>query len=189
MIAQLTGQITHLGDRFVVLDVGGVGYKVFTTNDNIASLKKDTQAKFWTHLVVKEDALDLYGFLTQDELAFFELLITVSGIGPKSALATLSLAGLDTLRQSIASGDSSYLTKVSGIGRKSAEKIVMELKDKVSKLGDFLPQKLDVHTDVLSALEALGYSARDAREAIKKIPANLTDTGEKIKSALKYLGK
>jgi len=191
MIGQLTGSFAHAGDRFIILSVGGVGYKVFTTPENIASLRdKSNESTVWTHLVVREDALDLYGFSTEAELEFFELLLTVSGIGPKSALAILALAGMETLRQSIVSNNTEYLTKIGGIGKKSAEKIVLELKDRVSKLSASLPAKdLDVHDDVLSALEALGYSIKEAREAVKKIPAEMKDTGEKIKQALKQLSR
>jgi Holliday junction DNA helicase RuvA len=191
MIGQLTGQFSHAGERFVIFSVGGVGYKVFTTPENIATLRANSEETcIWTHLVVREDALDLYGFTTEAELEFFELLLTVSGIGPKSALAILSLAGMDTLRQSIVTNNTEYLTKIGGIGKKSAEKIVLELKDRVSKLSTPLPIKdLDTHDEVLSALESLGYSLKEAREAVKKIPADMKDTGEKIKQALKQLSK
>jgi holliday junction DNA helicase RuvA len=189
MIGQLTGNIAHTDDRFVILNVGGVGYKIFTTAESMIVLAKNSEeVTLWTHLIVKEDALDLYGFVSQQELNFFELLITVSGIGPKSALGVLSLAGVETLCKAISSNNTEYLTKVAGVGRKSAEKIVLELKDKLGKLGDFLPtENLDKEADVLNALEALGYSIREAREAIKKIPAGTEDTGEKIKQALKQL--
>lgn len=191
MIGQLTGSVVLTGDRFLIISAGGVGYKVFTTSENIASLSDIGEvASVWTHLVVREDALDLYGFQSEQELEFFELLITVSGIGPKSALAILSLAGMDTLRKAILSGQSDYLTKIGGIGKKSAQKIVLELKDKVSKLGESLPSSnLETHDDALAALEALGYTSKDAREAVKKLPADITDTGEKIKMALKQLGR
>jgi len=191
MIGQLTGNTIHNGDHFIILNVNGVGYKVFTSTESMNFLTKNPlDATLWTHLVVKENALDLYGFISQQELNFFELLITVSGVGPKSALSVLSLAGIETLHKAIVSNNSEYLTKVAGIGRKSAEKIVLELKDKLSKLGDILPNKnLDEETDVLNALQALGYSLREAREAIKKIPLDITDTGEKIKQSLKQLSK
>lgn len=191
MIAQLTGDIVYTEDRFIILNVGGVGYKVFTTAESMLFLTKNSsEITLWTHLVVKEDALDLYGFVNQKELNFFELLLTVSGIGPKSALGVLSLAGTETLHKAISSNNTEYLTKVAGVGRKSAEKIVLELKDKLGKLGEFLPnENLDAEADVLNALQALGYSIREAREAIKKIPPTTTDTREKIKQALKQLGK
>ncbi len=190
MIGQINGTISHRGDRFVIINTGGVGYKTNVTTETLLQLAQtETEITLWTHLVVREDALDLYGFLDKAELEFFQLLITVSGIGPKSALAILSLAGPETLRKAIVAGNTEYLTKVSGIGRKNAEKIVLELKDKLGKLGEFMPtEELDREADVLSALQALGYSARDAREAIKKIPDSVSDMGEKIKMALKNLG-
>ena len=191
MIGQIIGSLAHKGDRFVIINAGGVGYKIFVTADTLRELaQSDFEVSLWTHLAVKEDALDLYGFLEQPELDFFEMLITVSGIGPRSALAILSLAGPETLRKAIVSNNTDYLTKVSGIGRKSAEKIVLELKDKLGKMGEFLPSaEMDQEADVLNALQALGYSLREAREAAKKIPADTTDTSEKIKLALKNLGK
>lgn len=190
MIGQISGSLIFKGERFVIVSAGGVGYKVFTTPDNIR-LAGGNSGDFtlWTHLVVKEDALDLYGFATQDELALFEILLTVSGIGPKSALQVLSLAGSETLRKAVTSANSEYLTKISGIGKKIAEKIVLELKDKILALGPATGvADSDYETDTLSALQALGYSLKEAREAVKKIPADITDTGEKIKVALKQLG-
>ena len=121
MIGQIIGNLTHKGDRFVIVNTGGVGYKINVTADTLNQLtKSDFEVSLWTHLAVKEDALDLYGFLEQQELEFFQMLITVSGIGPRSALAILSLTGPETLRKAIVSGHTEYLTKVSGIGRKSA---------------------------------------------------------------------
>lgn len=191
MIGQLTGQIIHTGERFVLVNVGGIGYKVYTTPENIAYLAgQDNSICLWTHLVVKEDALDLYGFSSQQELDFFELLITVSGIGPKSALSILSIAGSETLRQAITFGQVEYLTKIGGIGKKSAEKIVLELKDKLGSLNATEQGvELTLHSDVLAALETMGYSSKEAVAAIKKIPQGVSDTGEKIKLALKQLGK
>jgi Holliday junction DNA helicase RuvA len=134
---------------------------------------------------VREDALDLYGFLNREELEFFEMLINVSGIGPRSALAILGIASIETLRKAIGTGDTSYLTKISGIGRKTAEKIVIELRDKMGKeLGG---GSLQVELDALEALKSLGYSQNEARETLKKVSPN-TNTNTKIKEALKILG-
>ena len=124
MIGHLEGKVLFKGERHVVLDVGGVGYKIFVAMGTRKNLELEKNAKFWTHLHVKENALELYGFLHQAELEFFESLISISGIGPKSALGVLALAPLDTIKRAIASGDTSYLTKISGIGRKTAEKII-----------------------------------------------------------------
>jgi Holliday junction DNA helicase RuvA len=135
---------------------------------------------------VREDAFDLYGFLEPTELEFFEMLISVSGIGPKGALAILGIASIETLRKAIGTGDTSYLTKISGIGRKTAEKIVIELRDKMGeeKGGTSLQGELDA----LEALKSLGYSQNEARDALKKVSPD-TDTNTKIREALKILGK
>lgn len=188
MIGQITGLITFKGDKYLIVDVGGVGYKVNVTNDTLASCPLNEERLFWTHLVVREDVLDLYGFVSKSEQDFFELLITVSGIGPKSALGILSLASPEILRKSIVSGNTDYLTKVSGIGKKNAEKIVLELKDKLGNLGDFLSQDtFDIDNDVLAALQALGYSAREAAEAIKNIPDDTSELNDKIRAALRNM--
>ncbi|MEK9168091.1 MAG: Holliday junction branch migration protein RuvA [Patescibacteria group bacterium] len=190
MLGQLTGTVAFVGANFFILTVSGVGYKVFATIDTLRALgkTKDDGAKVWTHLAVRENALDLYGFIERSELEFFEMLITISGIGPKSALGILSVAPVDTLRRAISSGDTSYLTKVSGIGRKNAEKIVVELRDKLGAIDANAGGTLREEVDALSALEALGYSAREAREALKAVGNNAISTQEKLKAALKSLG-
>jgi Holliday junction DNA helicase RuvA len=197
MIATIRGTITELGNRYAVVDINGVGYKVFVTNDAVHVLKIGTEISFWTHMAVREDAQDLYGFTSKKERDFFQLLITVSGIGPKSALNILSLVSSDTLSGAIRTGSVAHLVKVSGLGKKTAEKIVLELKDKI---GGFTGNEngemsagMSSDMDAIEALKALGYEADEAREALKKIPAALngkeTDTGAKVKAALKELGR
>ena len=189
MIAQLSGEISSRGVGFIVLKTGGVGYKVYVSADTFAELKGKKDAELWTHLAVRENALDLYGFRTEEELSFFEMLVSISGIGPKSGLAILSLADVATLRSAVAHGDSSYLTKVSGIGKKNAEKIILELKDKLGGAYDAGGGTLlQDATDTLEALTALGYQAKEAREALRKVPKDVTDTSEQLKAALKILG-
>ena len=190
MIGHLEGKVLFKGERHVVLDVGGVGYKIFVAASSYRNLSMGENAALWTHLHVKEDALELYGFSHQAELEFFEMLISISGIGPKSALGVLALAQLDTIKRAIASGDTSYLTKISGIGRKTAEKIVLELKDKMGfgKVS-FGGEEFKEDTDILDALEALGYSQREAREMIRKIPSNIRGRENRLKEALKIIGK
>jgi len=185
MIGYLKGIIVHQDLRSVVLDVSGVGYKIFT-NTAVLDKNLDKPISFWTHLAVRENALDLYGFSTIEELNFFELLISVSGIGPKSALGILSIATLQNLRHAISTGDTSHLTKVSGIGKKNAEKIVIELKDKIENFVIESGHSLSGDIDALEALKSLGYGERDAREALKKV-ADVKDIGEKVKKALKLL--
>jgi Holliday junction DNA helicase RuvA len=188
MIGYLEGKVVDASDRRLTILVGGVGYLVNVTPDTskiLRGVKKEIHLH--THLAVREDALDLYGFPTKDELEAFEMLIGVSGIGPRSALAILSIAPVETLRLAISSEDVSYLTKVSGIGKKTAEKIVLELKDKVSPVGSIASLKGEA--EAIEALRALGYSASEAREALKKFSGEEVTTSERVRRALSHLGK
>ena len=194
MIGSIKGKIILKTDKFLIVETGGVGYKISVSPDTLSKLaalrlrsgQKETSelVSFWIHTHVREDILDLYGFLDREELEFFEMLINVSGIGPKGALSILGIASIETLRKAISTGDTAYLTKVSGIGRKTAEKIVIELRDKMgeAKTGTSLQGELDA----LEALRSLGYSQSEAREALKKVLPN-TDTNTKIREALKML--
>lgn len=191
MISHLSGTVLFSGERHIILDVSGVGYRISVTPDTLqkAITQKDA-VQLWVHLAVREDSLNLYGFLEREELAFFELLIGISGVGPKSALGILSVAPVGTLRSAIVSGDTSYLTKVSGIGKKNAEKIVLELKDKLggaTEGASSAGRKEEV--DALEALAAIGYSQREAREALKDIPDSVKGTSQRVKAALKKLGE
>jgi len=193
MIASLRGQITELGNRYAVIEVNNVGYKVFLTDDSIHSLKLESEIFLFIYNVIREDADDLYGFVSRKDRDFFELLISISGIGPKSALNIMSLVNSDTLVSAIRSGSTSHLVKVSGIGRKTAEKIVLELKDKlapyaVSHDSEFSAD-ISSDMDAIEALKALGYSADESREALKKIDKSISATGAKVKAALKELSK
>lgn len=189
MIGQLTGIIAFRSERFVILDVNGVGYKVHATEPTLGLATLGTAAIFWTHLAVREDALDLYGFLEKAELEFFTLLIGISGVGPKSALAILSLATPQILTQAIAAGNTDYLTRVSGIGKKIAEKIVLELRDKLGAIDTAVDSHFRQAGDAMDALKSLGYSDREAREALSQVSKDNTDTGTIIKEALRLLAK
>jgi Holliday junction DNA helicase RuvA len=186
MIGHLKGNILAQDLKSIILDVAGVGYKVFTNTSTLPTGKTQT-LELWTYLAVRETALDLYGFATQEELHFFELLMTVSGIGPKSAMGILSIATIPNLRHAITSGDVSHLTKVSGIGKKNAEKIVLELKDKLDGLSTDMSHSVSGDVDALEALKSLGYGEREAREALKKAEGDTTE--KKVRSALKNLNK
>ncbi|MBI2618279.1 Holliday junction branch migration protein RuvA [Candidatus Kaiserbacteria bacterium] len=189
MIAQLKGSVSAHGVDYAILDVSGVGYLVHTTREAAILLSKQKkEVVLWTHLAVREISLDLYGFLTEREMSFFEMLISVSGIGPKSALAIMNLEAVETLSSAIIQGDTTYLTKVSGIGRKSAEKIVIELRDKMTTLGDGETGIHSGDTEAIEALLSLGYSKKEAREALRSVPKDIKDTGKRLTHALKTLG-
>ena len=184
MIGHLKGIIIHQDLKYIVLDVSGVGYKISTLG--VAKVVSK-EVEFWTYLAVRENALDLYGFQKKEELDFFELLLTVSGIGPKSAMTILSIATLSNLCKAIKAGDATHLIKVSGVGKKNAEKIVLELKDKLETLGGDLGQSMSGDVDALEALKSIGYGEREAREALKKSDGDTTE--KKVRSALKVLSK
>ena len=186
MIGSIRGKIILKTEKFLIVETGGVGYKINISPDTLAKIQKiNGEVFFFINTHVREDTLDLYGFLDREELEFFEMLINVSGIGPKGALAILGIASIETLKKAIGTGDISYLTKISGIGKKTAEKIVIELRDKMGeeKEGSSLQGELDA----LEALKSLGYSQNEAREALKKVTRE-TNTNIKIREALKILG-
>lgn len=187
MIGTISGQIKHKDGNSFIVDVSGVGYKVFVTIDTILDKEEGQNVDLWTYLAVRETALDLFGFLDKETLKVFELLITISGIGPKTALGILNVASPAMLRQAVASDDTSYLTKVSGIGKKTAEKIVLELRDKLITTSEDVSSHVSAEGDVLAALVSLGYNERDVRNALKEIPKDIEDTSERVKYALKKL--
>jgi len=187
MISSLEGVIKRKDLNAIVVDVGGVGYRVAVTTETALEAKVGSPISIWTHLVVKETALELFGFLDKETLEIFELLITISGIGPKSALGILNIVSPATLRQAVASEDTTYLTRVSGIGKKNAEKIVLELKNKLKVTKDDQSVDMQSEGDALEALVSLGYSERDARDALKKVPKDIEGASERVKAALKLL--
>lgn len=189
MITHLTGTVIDKEERSIVLDVHGVGYKVFVTGNTMETIKDGKEISLWTHLAVREDSQTLYGFPTKDELYFYELLISsVSGVGPKTALGILNVSSADNIRRAVSSGDTSHLTKVSGIGKKMADKIVLELKGKF-EAQDSAGISLRDEVDALEALKALGFKHNEARDALKEVDPTITDTGARVKKALKLLGK
>ncbi|HBM46181.1 MAG: Holliday junction ATP-dependent DNA helicase RuvA [Parcubacteria group bacterium GW2011_GWF2_38_76] len=191
MISQIEGKLSHIGDKFVIINVSGIGFKVAVTKDLLFQFEKEETktVSLFTYLSVKEDALDLYGFEDRNDLDFFEKIISVSGIGPKKALGIMSIAPTQTLKKAIASKDISYLTQVSGIGAKNAEKIVLELKDKMREGEDGDGEFLKEESDIIMAIKSLGYTANDARKAIKNMPTELKGLSQRVKWALKELGK
>jgi Holliday junction DNA helicase RuvA len=188
MIGHVKGNVIAIGAGFVIISAGGVGYKVAVTKETLIKQREGGKAALWTHLAVREAVLDLYGFLHKEELKFFELLLTVSGIGPKSALAILDIANVDTLRNAISGSNASYLTKVSGIGRKTAEKIVLELRDKVGASEEGSARMLHGEEEALQAMRALGYSQGEARDALRKVSPEIEKSGDRLREALKILG-
>jgi holliday junction DNA helicase RuvA len=191
MIAGVKGTIESIGSNRVIVGVGGVSLQVFLPTSTLSNLGVVGQeVKLHTHLYVREDNLTLYGFSSARELALFQTLITVSGIGPKLGLAMLSAMDAEQLTMAIASGDAVLLTAVPGIGKKTAERIILELKEKIGT--GWIAQDLESvrgNSEVVAALTSLGYTVAEATRAVSSLPASSTlSLEEKIKIALKYFG-
>ncbi|MEA1925631.1 MAG: Holliday junction branch migration protein RuvA [Patescibacteria group bacterium] len=188
MIGKLKGKIDLIRNGFILLDVQGIGYRVYATDVALGKLARKDDAELYIHTNVKEDSITLYGFETLDELEIFELLLSISGVGPKSGLGILTIASPGTIRNAIIQEDSSILTRVSGIGKKTAERVILELKSKVDELpGKGTEAEATIDQEVIEALITMGYSAAEAREALKAVSKNAKEISEKIKLALKAM--
>lgn len=188
MIGYLSGTLRESIDGTLLINVQGVGYRVHVSEATMAWTQTKNNVELWIHTVVREQSFDLYGFETQNELYFFTKLLDVSGIGPKSALGIIGLASTDTLYQAILSENYNFLSSVPGIGRKTAERMCVELRD---KLKDYQGKKElhrnDGDDDVVDALLALGYSQAHIHQALSEIDESLVNTKERIKEALNII--
>ncbi len=195
MIASLDGLVSAVFADSLILEVGGVGYRVFCAPAVLASTRTGERAKVFTHHLVREDAQALYGFRTPEELGFFGLLLTVTGVGPKVALGVVGSRAIGDLQLAILSDDLALLTAVPGVGRKLAARIVLELKEKVAAAGVAAGAAAGGgaaagESEVVAALLALGYSAGEARQASRDALADLTvgsGLEERVKAALRTL--
>jgi Holliday junction DNA helicase RuvA len=190
MIATVRGKLQARENDSIVVNVGGIGLRVRVSSRALANVgAPGGEVELFTHLRVREDELTLYGFTSQDELRLFETLLTVSGIGPKMALGVLSAAPSETLRLAIAQGNVDVLTGIPGIGRKTAQRLVLELKSKVdvSGLGE-VGELTAADQDVINALVNLGFSAADAARAAQSVPSGTKSVEERIRIALQNLG-
>ncbi len=182
MIGYITGQIIDINEKNIIILAGNVGYKIQTNS----YFQKDQKISLFTYMSVRENSMDLYGFEEKSDLNFFELLLTISGIGPKSAMSITSNSKPRFIAEAIKKEDLNYLTKIAGISKKNAEKMILELKNKITLTGE-KEESSAVETDVLDALLSLGYSEKSIREVLKKVEGKNTE--EKIKLALKELSK
>jgi Holliday junction DNA helicase RuvA len=196
MISFLIGEIKAKGEKSVtILTPGGVGYKVFMPINSLLSLNEKEKVEIIIHTVVKDDAIDLYGFIENEEKEVFEKLITVSGVGPKSALNILSVSSVENIASAVEGGNATSLSNIPGLGKKSAEKVVIELKGKLSHLlkEKFVTGYEKEEDDARLALLSLGYNEKNINEALSNIKKNSKEdlssmgTGTLIKEALKYL--
>jgi Holliday junction DNA helicase RuvA len=191
VIAFVEGRVAMLASDSVVIDTSGVGYRVFCGPDTLSGLREGATVRLHTHHLVRDDAQALYGFRTTEQLGFFELLTTVTGVGPKVALAIVSSRAVTDLQLAIFQGDEGVLTAVSGVGKKLAARIVLELREKVSAAGALGGGSAgSAESEVVAALQSLGYSASESREAARGAVAALpvgASLEERVKGALRVL--
>ena len=187
MIASLTGNVVELTNNSTVIEVGGVGYLVNITSDTASQLLVGEKTTFKTVLVVREDSLTLFGFLGTDELTIFELLLSVSGVGPKSALSVMGELSVAEIVSAVVSEDDESFRKVSGIGAKTAKLIVLNLADKLSAFN--VSKLTEGGISVVSGLTSLGWSDKDARQAVQEVYKAGQSDSETLKLALRQLGE
>ncbi len=189
MIYSLQGKLIEKKDNYFVVEIGGVGFLVKSSLNVLRSLPQIGQmVNVFTYLHVREDALELYGFLNQEDLKFFQMLISISGIGPRSALGILSIEKAEKLKAAISEGRSELLTKASGVGKKTADRIILELRGKLKQEGSGkIGGIMESDHDIVEALSNLGYSKAQAKDALAKVDSKTIKMEERIKEALKLL--
>lgn len=195
MYEYIKGIFKSIGKEYIVVECGNIGYKIFTSGSTISNMPAiDQPVKIYTHQIVREDFIGLYGFLTKEEISMFNLLISINGVGPKAALSLMSIANVSTLKYAIITDDDKLITKAPGIGKKTAQRIILELKDKIN-LGETIQDgvvinPIDIDNEKLSeavgALMALGYSDKEAEKALEKADRS-KNVEELIKQCLKIL--
>jgi Holliday junction DNA helicase RuvA len=197
MISSVRGEVLEVALDHAVIEAAGIGYRVNATPSTLATLRQETQARLVTAMIVREDSMTLYGFPDSDTRDLFLTLLSVSGVGPRLAMATLAVHDASALRQALADGDVAALTRVPGIGKRGAERMVVELRDKVGPAGVSSSAAAPpvnghaVRSPVVEALVGLGFAAKQAEEATDKVLANDRDatTSGALRAALSLLGK
>ena len=191
MIYSLNGMLVEKNKQFIAIEAGGVGYKVFVSKNTFNKLSKIGQnASIFCSYHIRQEMPEIYGFLDKKELEVFELLNSISGIGPKSAIAVLGELKIEKFLTAISQNRADIIAEGSGIGKKKAERIILELKDKIKKMGKEADLGLmDADKDVKSALKNLGYSSREIESTIENIPENIKKVEDRIKFALKIIGR
>lgn len=191
MIASLQGKLESLGTNWAVINVNGIGFQVYLPTSTLSTLgRTGTEVRLHTNLVLREDSVTLYGFGSAEELSLFQTLLTVSGVGPKLALAMLSAMSVEQATMAIATGSVELLRTVPGIGKKTAERLILELKDKIGAglITTMTPMGQE-NADVLAALTSLGYSVSEASRAVASLPsASGLSLEDKVKRALQFFG-
>lgn len=189
MIGSLRGRVTHVGGEWALLEVAGIGYRVFAGPSLLARLRPGSEASVFTHHLVRDDQQALFGFASLDELGFFEQLMTVTQVGPRLALAIISAHPVTKLQLAIINDDLDVFTAISGVGRKTAQRIILELKEKVHAAGLAAGGGPAADSDVVAALESLGYTASEARKAAGAVAGSDGALDARIKAALQELAR
>ena len=180
MISYLKGKIREKDKNFVVLENQGIGFKIFVSEKNLKKIKDDEQKEFFIFYAVRNDKPELYGFLNKQELKVFEIIEAISGIGPKGALLISSLGSIDELKKAVAENNSSYFSKIKGIGRKKVQKIILELG------GSLLKNEILADDEALKTLVTLGFSRQEAKKALDNIPDEVKETKQRVQTALQF---
>lgn len=183
MIGSLRGDIIEIGPNWVLLEIGGIGYRVQIPSSVLSLLKTGQEQFLYIHEQLREDAHELYGFISSDDLRLFTKLLSVSGVGPKVAMTLLSMGSAETVQRAVMSGDLDALTALPGVGKKTAQKIILELKGQLVE-AEQIPS---VDRDVADALQGMGYTSAQVRDALKQISTDVQDPSERIRAALRQL--
>lgn len=191
MIAQIKGIVDIIDNNYLIVDVNGVGYKILVSNSFLSNLHVGDSIKLFTYTHVREDILELFGFSEYKELKLFELLISVSGVGPKTALSIFSVGSYGTIINALTIGDTAFFTTVPRLGTKNAQRIIIDLKGKLSSSAEFNVNSVIVseNREISEALKTFGFTVKEIQEAVKNINLEGLKTEEKIKLVLKELGK
>lgn len=187
MLAYIEGAIIGSGLNFLIVKPDKIGYRVFVAGKLIASDKKEIS--LYLHHHIREDSEELYGFEKLDEMNFFELLLTVSGVGPKMGLAIINQLSTEKLKEIVINNDSGLLTSVPGVGKKLAAKIIVELKNRLDKIDNLSLESLDGGSDISEALKTLGFQSSEISTALKEMPSDVKDLSQKIQWCVRFLGK
>ncbi len=189
MIASIQGQVIHIGEDSIIVEVGGIGYLIFVTKIFHTSLRRGEKISLFTHLVVREDSLTLYGFKDQEEIVLFRELIRVNGVGPRLALETISTHAPDVIKRAVLNKQDEVFAQVSGIGKKTAQKIILTLEDRIMFTEDMVisPESAGINAEVQEALISLGYSVLEAQAALQTIPSESSlDLETRLTIALRF---
>ena len=184
MICYLKGQLKYKGHDYIILENSGIGHRIFVAEKIMSNLNQGEEIDFYVHEYLRENVREFYGFKTIEELELFWQLLAISGVGPRMAQGIICLGSTEGLVKNIEKGNTDYISQVSGVGRKTAQKIIIELKGKLD-----LTSSGTEDDEVIQALKNLGYSGAQAREAVRKIPQDVDDISEKVREALRYLSK